>query len=269
MVSIRRTFDPKEINAILNHPDILSWMEGDGGAIDISERLKRPDILIALVGEHGAFTAYRLMSGVYEFHTAILPDGRGRWARQFADAGMLWMFSQTDAMELLTRVPEGHRGARAMACLMGLRQTFPDDQKSLYRGEKVRSLIYCISVQEWAATAPRLEDIGRKLHIKIDEIGSAKGIHGTIWPESHEDSPIHNRHVGAAYICAMGGHLPKGVFLYNRWLLASHIDAGLQARVISCDPAKIWLYHAEISLYPSGDIDISPETGSCLKQQPV
>ena len=267
MVDIWRTFDPIPINEIMNHPDVRPWLSDEPGYVDMAWKMARQDIVTVLMGDHGAFTAYKLLPGVYEFHTQILPEGRGKWAREFAEAGLLWMFTKTDAYELLTRVPENHRGALFAARAMGLRQDFVDHNQFQYQGEMVSSLIHSIRIQDWAAAAPAIEAAGQMLHEKIDEIGTNSGVIGTIWPETHEDCPAHNRYLGAAYHCALGGQLGKGVLLYNRWLLASHVNPHLQAKVISCEPPKIWLYHAEITLFPNGDFDITPESGKCLKQQ--
>lgn len=267
---IYRATDTARINEIMNDPDVKPWIaEETTGYIDMAWKISRPDIVTVLIGEFGSFTAYRLMPGVYEFHTQILAAGRGKWTFKFAEAAMRWIFSNSDAYEIFTRVPETHLGAKKAAEIMGLRLDFRDDHTFLYRGEQVRSLIYSTRIQDWAARAAELESIGEWAHTRIEAAAAENGVSGFIWPEAHTAAAAHNRYLGASYCCACGGQLAKGVLLYNRWLLASHVDARLQAKIISTSPPKVWLYGAQMTLMPDGDIDIHPaeDRGSCQKQQ--
>lgn len=251
--------DAIRVNEIMNHPAVNPWIaEDSAGPIDMAWKMTRPDVVTVLLGEFGAFTAYRLLPGVYEFHTQILPEGRGKWGFSFFRAGLEWIFTRTDAYEVFTRVPETHLAAVKAARLMGLRLDFKEDTTFLYRGQDVSSLIYSMRIQEWASAAPEMEETGRWLHERIEERTQANGIAGSIWPASHPDGKSHNRYLGVAYRCALRGQLAKGVLLYNRWLLASHVNAHLQAKVLSLHPPKVWLYHAELTMLADGDIDIHP-----------
>lgn len=254
---IERVFEASRINEIMNHPAVNSWIS-DKGAIDMAPALARDEVII-LLGEFGGFSVRRLLSGVYEFHTQVLPEGRGRWGFEFFQAGLRWMFTNTDAFELITRVPGTHRAARMAARLAGLRFDFTEDNRFEYRGDTVSSDIYAIRIQEWASAAPGMEELGAWLHEGIETSGAENGVIGGVWPEAHGDSPSHNRYLGVAYLCVLGGQVDKGVAIYNRWSLASHNPRAVLAQVLSREPPVIELLGAELTLSDDGQITVKPK----------
>src|SRR5262245_33169158 len=92
--------DAERADYILNHPSVAS---GWGGArIDVPALLSTPGV-IALMGEHGGQFYHRRGPGLYEGHSAFLPKGRGRYALVATHATLKWMFTRTDAVEVITR----------------------------------------------------------------------------------------------------------------------------------------------------------------------
>lgn len=230
-IHIARSFDPAAINAILNHPVVRPWVADAEGPIDISRQVtNRANVL--LMGEYGGFFCFCLQPGVYEVHSQVLPAGRGKWMRAFAHAGACWMFTRTDAYEIVTRVPDGHIAAKALAMGAGMRHEFTRQKECLFRGELRDVHIYSFRVQDWLATAPYLDVIGDWFHRRLNEEARRLGV---IEP-AHGDDPQHNRVVGACWEMARQGQLAKAVLIYNRWAAVTrHATIGL----VSADPPTI------------------------------
>ena len=88
---IEETRDAARLNFLVNHPEIRPFVGGDvNQPIDLSSAID-DNANIFLRGEHGAFCCSWTGPGVYEVHTLILPEGRGKWAYEFAKAGRLHM----------------------------------------------------------------------------------------------------------------------------------------------------------------------------------
>ena len=266
---IERVFEAARANEIINHPAVRPYVADLGsGAIDLAPVATHPDIFI-LLGEHGVFVLRRLMPGVLEVHTQVLPEGRGEWTDAFIQAGIRWVFTHTEAFEIVTRVPEGHLAAKATTIRSGMTYEFTPDSPYLFRGRLRPVHVYSIRLQEWASRAPEMEDTGAWLHERFAEEGERLGLvgeprgealeRGIKWGELHEEKPSHNRYVGLAYHMALGGNAGRGVALYNRWALASHRPKHMQSRLLSTDPVCIWFDHTELTLLSDGDIRLSLE----------
>lgn len=203
-----RTHDAGEVNRILNHPAVRPFVADEtDGVLDISERVSNQNN-VTLIGEYGAFVCIKYDIGIYEVHTAILPDGRGRWAMDFARDGALYMFTATDCVEILTRVPMGHVAAKALTEAMGFRPLFTTPPECRFRGELVPCHIYTLSLQEWFARAHGMAEAGASFHRWLNEqVG--EGV-------PHGDDPAHNRIVGVTLAMITGGQVLKGLAFYNR-----------------------------------------------------
>ena len=217
---IERATDATFINGILNHPEVRPWVADLGeGELDISVAVAKPEN-VCLVGEFGAFFCFKYFDGSYEVHTQILSQGRGEWARQFAEAGAHYMFTATDCVEILTRVPEGHVAAAALTQAMGFRLQFVTPPECLFRGKKVPCSIYVLTLQDWSVRATWLTQRGAAFHAWLNAQISAG--------EPHPDDPEHNRIVGIALDMIAAGRAAKGVIFYNRWAFAArHLPIAL------------------------------------------
>src|SRR5262249_35249516 len=148
---------------------------------------------VLLVGEHGGTFCLKLMPGVYEVHTQALPSGRGKWIYDFVKAGSEYMFTHTDAFEIVTRVPAGHIAARRLASTAGMWQEFVRRNECLWRGEKQDVELLSFRIQDWAARQhPKLEAKGREFHDFLHDEAKRIGI----TKQAHEDDPNHNKYVG-------------------------------------------------------------------------
>lgn len=209
----RRDFSARRLNEIVNHPEVRPWVaDPSEGVLDLTAAARNRDNVL-LMGEHGCCLCFKLMPGLYEVHTQILPEGRGRWALAFVKAGATWMFENTDAFEVVTRVPHGHPAARTLTVAAGMRLegTRPDGCK--FNGVVTPAEIYSLRIQDWLVRADHLIAVGRGVHEEMHRQAHAKGVTAT----PHEDDENHNRIVGATFNITLGGYVEKAVALYNRW----------------------------------------------------
>lgn len=248
---IERTTDAAWINSVLNHPDVGPWIdERNDGPIDISAYLESPFVL-ALRGDHGVFMVVKLDHGIYEVHTAILPEGRGPWARDFARSGAAYMFVGTDAVEILTRVPQPHGAARRLTLDTGFQLEFTTLAETRFRGKMVPVEVYRLSLQDWASSpgiAECSEPNGRTFHEWLNaQVGSGNGA-------PHADDPAHNRVIGVALSMIRAGQVTKGIVWYNRWaVLARHPTIAL----IENDPTRVKFDAGILTMAEDGSITYS------------
>lgn len=221
---IERTFDHEFVNRVCNHPDVRSWLGGEG-RLDFAPFLSDRNN-IALATEHGCFLFHRHLPHVYEVHTAFLPGGRGRHAVQAALEAAEWMFVRTDCMDLLTQVPIRNRAADWLARKAGFQLEF-EREAGLFGPTRYYALRYW----RWASQC-RLAETGRWFHKRLDRLRHEAGIEH----EAHPDDDAHDRYVGIACAMILAGNVAKGIALYNQWARF----AGYQViTVLSRDPLVI------------------------------
>jgi hypothetical protein len=216
------------VNSVLNHPSVRPDVaDVADGVIDMAPVMARQNVLI-LGGEHGVFVVFKLFDGSYEVHTAVLPEGRGAWTRAFATAGARFMFTSTDCVEILTRVPEGHVAAAELTRVMGFRRQFTTPPECLFRGERVRCAIYSLTIQDWSVTAPGCAEKGAKFHDWLNSRVTAGS--------PHEPDPDHNRIVGITLDMMQAGLIAKGVIFYNRYAFTARHP---QITLLGMNPPQI------------------------------
>lgn len=217
MVEIVRETSADRINVILNDEAVRPWVaDMSEGVIDITKSVENAHNVL-LMGEHGGCMLFKIMPGIYEAHTQVLPPGRGAWAHDFTHEVARWMFTHTDAFDLLTRVPRGHVSAKAATMAVGGRYEFTRPAGCKFRGKLVDVDVYGLRLQDWAATAPGMVERGAWFHEFL--AGEAKRL-GIDQP-THEDDESHNRYVGVALEMALAGQVGKAVQMYNRWAVVA------------------------------------------------
>lgn len=134
------TKDANAVNAVVNHPAIRPFVgEPEAGDLDLSPLMARPENLFPF-GAHGGFALIWTAPHAREVHTFILPEGRGKWAREAAREG-IEMARQCGTQMLWTRIPPHAPNVRAYATIMGMAPT----------GEEIEVFgspwpIYCMEV---------------------------------------------------------------------------------------------------------------------------
>lgn len=242
---ITRVTEAGQLNALANDPSIRPWIADMGdGIINLSKTAADPNN-ICLLGEWGGFVCFKYFPGSYEFHTMILPEGRGEWAYAFAQAGARYMFCATDAIELLTRIPRGHFAAAALTQKMMFRHQFTTPAECRFRGKLVECSIFGLTLQDWASFAPGFHDRGSEVHAWLN--ARCKG-------EPHPPDRDHNQVVGIAMTMAEMGQPQKAVTWFNRWAYAARHDP---IELVSTDPLCIRFDAGELRM-KDGQLAIQP-----------
>ena len=238
-MNIVRETTPERINAIVNDPSIYPWVKGASrGPLDVSKLLADPKHVV-LTAEHGGIIFVNHGAGVYEFHASVLPQGRGQWMLEAGRQSFEWLFTNTDANEILTKCPKGNVAALAGARAIGMTREFSTRPIWPTEGGLVPVEVCSMSIRMWAASAPGLDEIGEEFHEWLEAQYHLRGIKSPI----HEPDPIHNRYVGMAVSMVRGGQITKGVFLYNRWAIMSGYAA---VKVVSQKPLVLDIVDAKI-----------------------
>lgn len=196
------------INSVLNHPEVYSWVRGEKtDALDVRDVIADPNHVV-LIGEGGGVIFVKLDIGLYEAHTAVLPEYRGRWTIDMGRAALTYMFCQTDAVEILTKCPKGNLAAATGAKAIG--GTVDFTTRSLWQmgTSKVPMDIYSIDIHDWIKRADDMVVEGAALHRLLRENGVAI---------DHEDDADHDRYVGATWHMIEAGQVAKGIHFYYRW----------------------------------------------------
>jgi hypothetical protein len=115
------TRDATRANEIANHPDVI-----DGLSLGISDNIDLSPLLRdhrnhLLVSEHGFALLLWSAPGVYDVHDAVLPEGRGKWARDAAMKVFEYAFSTLKAKMLWTCTPVENRASRMFNRILGFK----------------------------------------------------------------------------------------------------------------------------------------------------
>lgn len=201
---IQRDFTAIRLNEIINHPSVYPWVHGMvDGPLDMTPAVAdRRNVL--LMGAHGGIIFHHHAPGLYEAHSQCLPEGRGDWMLAFTHAALHWMFTCTDCVEVITRVPKGNLAARALTKAAHLTSRVMHPQGWTLAGKIVPAEVFGLTLQQWILTAPGLgnrgPEMGRKLKRQIGPGDDAN-----------------NRHLAASLDMISGGQPEKGVVFFNRW----------------------------------------------------
>lgn len=235
-----RTMDPAPFVAIADHPEVRPWL----GIIDphatinqiIAPIVVNPANYCLLTPQgDGGYILTRLAPGLYASHTLALPSARGRPMLRLMREGFQFMFSATDAVEIVTQIPDGNDNAARWSDVAGFRDTFRREKCFHLMGEKVGSRFRSLSWQDWAISSPQCRTAGVTFHDALHE-------HGAV---DHDIDPVHDALAGASMLCAAQGLVTKGVSLYNRWALTAGY---MPAQVISDAPPLVDIGTAVVGL---------------------
>ena len=198
---IARQRDAKRLNEIVNHESVKPHLQFlSDGPIDLSDLVRDPANYL-LMGEHGGVLFIRLQNGLYEAHTQVLPQGRGTGVLDLARLAQQWMFTRTDALELVSKCPTLRTKALAK-CVNGRL----DCTVTGHDGKPVD--VYRVTIQNWMAGARDLENIGARCAALLDLA---------------DYGPMLHRPLGIAAEMFRRNQPVKAVIFFNRWaMLAGH-----------------------------------------------
>ncbi|MGO4316714.1 hypothetical protein [Agrobacterium sp. MCAB5] len=240
---IRREFSAERINAVINHPEVRPYVGfADQGPVDLSDAVAHP-LNFLLMGEGGGFFLHNRGNGVYEVHSQFLPEHRGRNVVRCLRDAAHWMFTRTDCVEIVTRVPDGNVAADALTRLAGFSLLYRLDDQQAQSGCAGGVKFYRWDVLSWISSAPRIEAVGADI---AERIGGPS-------------IPVLHRHVGALIAMASHGQSGKGVALFNSF---ARLTGFAQSNVISASPVVLAIGQSLVSI--DGQ---STEVISCQQQQ--
>lgn len=244
-VSIERQFDAKQINAVVNHESVYPFVHGvTVGPMDLTAAVQ-DQANVLLMGEHGGMIFNPIQAGIWEAHTQVVPEGRGKWAVGMATECLKWMFCRTDALEIITRLPKGNVRARALAMRFGFRPMFVNPRGWILDHQLVPAEIVSLTIQEWMPSAPSLVESGELFHRRLAEEFKR---HGKTEPP-HPDDAVHDRYAGLAYEMAIGGQPFKAQAFYQRFAAVADYVPFV---VINDSPLTIDIQSAILIIKPDG-----------------
>lgn len=212
-MNLERLASATKLNDVANHPEVYPWVHGTNvGPLDLDPIVKDKRNVI-LWGEHGGAVFMHQQPAIYEIHVQVVPEGRGAWALEMVQSSLHWMFTRTDALEIVTRVPEGNKPALAMAKKVGFNHEFDRPEGWVFDHKPVPTSVHSLQIQGWMKSAPDLEERGEEFHrglvaeyLKMGKVETP-----------HPPDANHDRYVGAAVEMIRGGQPFKAVVFYNRW----------------------------------------------------
>jgi hypothetical protein len=253
MATIRRERHARNLNRLLNHPSVYPWVHGPTeGPLDLTGAVLNPNNVL-LMGQFGGLLFQQHQQGLYEVHSQCYPEGRGEWMVGFVKSCLMWMFTRSDAVEIMTRCPKGNYAARALAKTIGGRYEFTNPRGWVKDGQTISADIFALRIQDWMRTAPGLEERGRWFHDLLE--GEYERL-GKAEPQ-HPDDPGHDRYVGAACEMILGGQPDKAVIFYNRWaMLADYATI----RIASRSPLALDIRESILIVRPDGQFYVAALT---------
>lgn len=232
MMLVERKFTAQEINAVINDPSVYDWVRGPlEGKLDLAPTLSDHRNVL-LMGEFGGVLFQQHQPGLYEAHTQVLPPGRGQWAMKMAREALQWMFTKTEAVEVIALVPQGNVGALAMGKRLGFTLEMTKPNGWTFRGRTIPTDVYSLKLQDWMRTAPGMKERGDWFHARLEAEYARLGIVHA----AHPDDDSHDQHVGATAEIIFGGQPQKAIAFYNRWAcMAGYAPAA----IVALDPLTI------------------------------
>lgn len=213
LAKIGRERHAARINKVVNDPSIFDWVRGNHkGALDLAPVIANPNNIL-LMGQHGGILFVQLQPGLYEAHTQVMPEGRGKWTVAMTQAALHWMFTRSDCFEVMSRCPQGNLGARALIKRVNGQLAFINPLGWVRDDKPIPADVYSWTIQHWVTTAPGLEERGQWLQNTVSDAYRkfSKGVLPYI------DDTLFNRYAGMAAEMFLNKHGPKAVLLYNRW----------------------------------------------------
>jgi len=226
-MAIGRT--PIFLQSVANHPKVFPSISMAGqGPIDLESLWPH---CVAVQFERGGFLFHQLGTGYYEVHTLFLP--KTREVDDCARQALHHMFTATDAMEIVTRVPADLPHALALAKRGGFTERFRRFGAWPRDGYDVDVVYLGLTIDDWARENRDLLELGQRFH----------GMHEH---KNHTEDPIHDAYVGLGLACWQASQPDKGLWLYNRWaVFAGYEPQEMTAGAIHFDGVALTMRDGE------------------------
>lgn len=145
MVTVERTYDMELVRQAIVHPRVYAAAADDGSPPpDEFQPTEHPAIiyLAVHVGRMfgGVFTLVPVNTATLEVHTALLPEAWGAAAVSAQQAGMAWVWENTNARRIITQVPAFNTLARRYAQRAGF-TPFGINPRSFLRDGQLHDIV--------------------------------------------------------------------------------------------------------------------------------
>ena len=212
-MQVERTFDSQYVNSIVNDASVLPLIAVPGiDYLDLTTMVANwRNVFLRAPG--GVMAAVWQDPAVYEVHVNFLPEYRGLNAIKALHKACHYMFTQTDALELLTKVPANNPAALGACRACHWQRDFErPDGWTTREEEKVVCEYWSLPYSRWWRTAPGLQERGKWFHERLFEELARLEI-------EHKEHPDlwHDKAVGATVDMVLAGQIDKGLILYARW----------------------------------------------------
>lgn len=239
-LSVCREFSAERLNHVANHPDVRPWVGGGSGALDLTPLVADQRNML-LMGQGGGVLFQFLDPGLYEAHTQFLPEARGKEAVLAVKDALRWMFTRSDAIEIVTKVPNGNAAALGLVRAIHGQKLF-DREKVWPTADGLTGVAYySLPIMTWAGKAEELAVSGQSFHGKLEAAKSATAGAAPL----HDDDEAHDRYVGATVEMIAAGQVAKGINFYNRW---SRFSGYGPVAVIATNPVVVDIGDALIAV---------------------
>jgi hypothetical protein len=233
---MRRTCKSEDLNRIGNDPSVRPWLGGDVPA-DFSTALDNIDN-IALVSEYGGFVFFNHGAGRYEGHALFSPSRPSQSAVHAMRDALVYMFTSTPCVELITKVPIDNRATHGLARLAGFQKRF-DGTCNWSRDVEKQIGFYGLSLEAWALRSRDALRMGQWFHTALETLKTA-----TQSP-AHPEDGVHDHILGATIEMLRSGLPWKAVFFYNQWASWAGYEA---IDVLSEKPLVVEFDHMRIEI---------------------
>lgn len=241
---VTRTLDGTIFTQVANHETVRPLM-GGSGYLNLMPAVADPNNYSFMVDENGGFIVMPLYEGVYEVHTVYKNNGSALKMVREMKRCRDYMFTETLAEALLTKVADDNAGAIWLAEQCGFQEVFWREAAwSPLVGLSYRKL----DLDRWTNICSTLEGQGRAFHEILERAKLQAGSEVPV----HVDDAVHDRAVGAAVAMIKAGNVIKGVNTYNRWA----VFAGYApVSIISLQPVVVDIMDAVMGLN-NGDVEV-------------
>lgn len=193
---ITRATSADTLNRVLASPQVQQQLNpnGEEPITDLSPLLTTgQDILLEC--EHGGFWLHDLGDCLFEVHTLFEPGTPSEYIRKAVYDGFWYMFTETSALAIHTRVPRHNVPARRLTAGSGFKYMFTMDDTDFFRR----------TIDDWVINNFELEKTGEWFHDKLED------------HKSHEDDSVHDAYVGLAVELIRQNQPNKAEYVYNQW----------------------------------------------------
>lgn len=233
MLPFKRDFNSTRLNRVVNDPSVFPDVALPGQELLDLSPIANDLRNIVLMCDEGGIVAHWQEPGIYEIHTQFTEKYRGVGAVKTVREMINWLFLQSPAMELQTKIPEVNKGALALVrSISGNLEFVRENVWPLPDDKKCNIDFYTLRYPQWLysgwAMGP-LTTRGAWFHDRLD----AAKLAFLAPPEAHADDPAHDVNVGATIEMIFSGQVDKALTLYNRW---ARFAGYAEVKLISAQP---------------------------------